>query len=141
MFLLIDFWSRIANINKFSMLQQHHLPRFQYMSQWLYHITKGLILFLKPDADGKCLIRHIKKTPVKSSQILSQALFVYGADLFKQDNGVFIKSLKIIYCCMCRQLCLCVYSARNRCNDYCRAVPVARIVGDDKYACRPVPSR
>lgn len=27
-FLLVQFWNRVANINKFSMQQPQHLPRF-----------------------------------------------------------------------------------------------------------------
>lgn len=43
-------------------------PSFlKYMSYRLYRITRELILFCKPDADGKGFICAMNKTPVKSS--------------------------------------------------------------------------
>ena len=43
-------------------------PSFlKYMSYRLYRITRGLIIFCKPDADSKGFVCAMNKTPVKSS--------------------------------------------------------------------------
>ena len=72
---------------------------------------------MKPDTDCKCFIRHIKKTPVKSSYKLPQALFVDGSYLFKQNNGVLIQAFVIGHDGMGGQLCFCMFQARDGGDD------------------------
>ena len=53
--------------------------------------------------------------------------------LFKQDNRIPVKPLNIFYLSVCWQFRLCLCLARDSGNNYCRAVPVACIIRNDKY--------
>lgn len=111
------------------------------MNDSLYRITKGFVLFRKSRTNYKRIAGCKSISGVKRSDMLFQTLLINGVHLFKQNNRVFVKSLQLLNSRMCRQLCPCVYSACSSGGNDNRAVPVACIIGKNKYKLRAFPFR